>query len=378
MKNRNNIEEIINIALFDLVPHKKKEILGKLKQLALFTSSVDKLKPKMRNKLLHYFSESELEQVFVAYQNPTYSKVAQEYRQLSQSIKFPSTISTSVIKTHSRTNDFYTKFDNKTALDKTLKFCMNLESICRNNSKIVIGASNNLFNFIYSLFDKKLDNVSIYGAVCADYNKDFSLGDGISPSARTYMYNSPRLLDLFDSFGITPTFSILLADTESDMPEVLNRLTDGDLNEFTARCQQSVNKINEQSDNRIIGYRFRDFFSSDCFYKMQETFEDRIKKTKSISTNNYLGDISTKREFKYRDILGRNENDFELTIRYMAQYMAFSVLLRNHVGIDKLDKLIFVNYESPNVNLFNNCSLTRYDPLDKLTNVTVPIIKILQ
>ena len=57
---------------------------------------------------------------------------------------------------------------------------------------------------------------------------------------------------------------------------------------------------------------------------------------------------SKAREHRYLQILGREERNNELTVRYMAQYAALGSLLREHH-----DGSVILNYDTPNLPHFN-------------------------
>ena len=88
--------------------------------------------------------------------------------------------------------------------------------------------------------------------VCPDYSQESSvsfyqtIGRGISPQARAAIRAAEFIEQVFPQYGFDPKVEILVADTEDDIPEVMERCVDGDPQIYKARCLSSVGAIRSE------------------------------------------------------------------------------------------------------------------------------------
>lgn len=240
--------------------------------------------------------------------------------------------------------------------------CCGADAISRVRGAIVDGA---LLKKTIAKSIVRKQRLQFFCPVCPDYSMRYALRCGISPSARQGMEYAKAFSAGLQEAGIDAEFCILIADTEDDLPEVLARLTNGNLAEFSRRCRSTSDSINGALVNQQNMYAsaFSDYFGP-AFRHQQYIYEKQIHDGGLFAK--FVEHTSKTRQNKYKEILGRDERQGELTIRYAAQYAALSTLLRQKFGEDKL---VIINYPSPNIQFFNPPRLTM---LDK--NATNPIL----
>ncbi|MDO8503937.1 MAG: hypothetical protein Q7S60_04605 [bacterium] len=216
--------------------------------------------------------------------------------------------------------------------------------------------------------------------VCPDYSQESSdtfyqtIGDGISPQAYAAMRAAQLIEQIFSRYGIRPQVEILVADTEDDIPEVMERCVDGDPQIYKNRCLASVQAIGEEL-NGTQGTKVTTFTLGlgERFRQIQYEYENVIKRLRGENSVfdrevRKLGDLRRERHSK---ILGRREVDYELTIRYMAQYAALGTLARRAE-----EPTILLNYSTPNLP-FYNAAVFR-DPAFSLSTDDLRVVPILE
>lgn len=190
---------------------------------------------------------------------------------------------------------------------------------------------------------------------CPEYLEDYELGEGLSPQSELYLSVLPRAVSAMRENGLNVSGGrVLVANTEDDMPEVLERLTGGDRNEFVKRCEASADKVRVRlgrEDVADVGL-LKDFVPG--FTQLQYEKEGVIRRLMGADLKfaKKTERISGKRKGKYELILGRQEEDCELTIRYMAQYAVLGDRLREESRANGKLQVMF-NYSTPNLDVVN-------------------------
>lgn len=216
-------------------------------------------------------------------------------------------------------------------------------------------------------------NLNVFCPVCPDYGKgsDFyrTMGEGLSPEARAGVEATKVLLNLFPEVGLKPKVTILVADTEDDLPEVIENCTGGSVGLYKDKCQRSVNVIGEALSKYDVNVTTFTHGLGDNFRATQYLFEQVLRKNSSGSFANLVKSSGSERSEKHSQILGRRENNFELTFRYMAQYAALGHILRTD------DLAILMNYQTPNRKFYNaSTNVNRSIILDDRDYKVVPVI----
>lgn len=223
----------------------------------------------------------------------------------------------------------------------------------------------------------ELDRLHFICPVCPDYGagSEFyqQLRTGISPEGMGAI-NFVGILSVLKERGIDATASILVADTEDDLSEIIDRTVKGNTLLYSANCQKSVEKIKEKvSGLPVKTLSFFDYFG-DSFRQQQYLYQELLGNVRK--TNNgvraQITQTGGSRVERHSQILGRREEDFELTIRYMAQYMALGAIVKKEASFKNT---ILANYPTPNRKFFN--SHTNVDPelsINQLDQIVVPVM----
>lgn len=202
---------------------------------------------------------------------------------------------------------------------------------------------------------KYTEPLEIIAPVCPDYSED-GIGHGIGREAVGAMKATRMILDIFRNItrdAIKLKIRILIADTEDDIPEIIERSARNDIRFYQNCCRDSAiaidNGLNEESRNTTSVHTFSDFLGV-AFREAQYRFESLIKGMMSGDDRlrHEISDISSRRGKKYHSLLGRPEKSNELTIRYMAQYAALAYLMRK-----RSPPPLIMNYGTPNLDYLN-------------------------
>lgn len=199
-------------------------------------------------------------------------------------------------------------------------------------------------------------NIRFVAPVCPDYSQESSddfyqtIGEGVSPQAAAAIRAARTLIEIASAAGFTPHIDILVADTEDDLPEVMQRCVGGDTTEYKRRCLSSVEQISSLiAEPHSAVTTFTDGLGPE-FRHTQYAYESVIN-TLRLSDENVAAEvqkIGERRVQRHSKILGREEQGFELTVRYMAQYAALGTLMRN-----LNEPVVLLNYPTPNLPFFN-------------------------
>lgn len=217
--------------------------------------------------------------------------------------------------------------------------------------------------------------------VCPDYSQESSasfyqtIGEGISPQAQAAMRAARFIGQTFPHYGFDPKVEILVADTEDDIPEVMDRCVNGDSQVYKGRCLASVGAIKDDLNGAgdIVDVTTFTLGLGGQFRQTQYEYEDVIRRLRGINPKfdqevQKLGDM---RKDRHSKILGRREADYELTIRYMAQYAALGTLAR------RLEEpTILLNYPTPNLPFYNAAAYR--DSQFALSDVDTKVVPIME
>lgn len=190
--------------------------------------------------------------------------------------------------------------------------------------------------------------------VCPDYGKGVrfyqTIRGGISPEAIAAINASKVVLRNLSQAQFDPSIEILVANTEDDVPEIIERVVGSDVEIYHEKCLASAEAIRQRvKDERVkvgtflnaFGARFREYQ-----YQYEVMIRSIIKTDAKI--RNEVFRVGNQRDERHSQILGRSERDLELTIRYMAQYAALGSLIRQQDGL-----VVLMNYQTPNRQYFN-------------------------
>lgn len=170
---------------------------------------------------------------------------------------------------------------------------------------------------------------------------------GISPEAAAGIRAARVLATTFsDAVGVEVKPTIMVADTESDIDQVMRRA--GGIDAYQQVCTESAELIRAESGVEVI--TFTDYFEP-SFHALQYDAEAQIRQrmVEDPKLRGVVQQMSTSRGDKQRSVLGRLEQDYELTVRYAAQHKVLGDHVRAGVGSTAI-----CNYPSPNIAFYNN------------------------
>ena len=232
---------------------------------------------------------------------------------------------------------------------------------------------------------KIAQEVTIFAPVCPDYGKgsDFynTIGRSVSPEANSAIRALETLSPILSGkeFGLSLPFSvkILVANTETDVKEIIQKCAGGNIEAYNTACEGSAEEMRGRlrSVQGVHVSTFTGFFAN-SFRERQYAYERLIRgrMTTDACLAERISATSRTRERRYEQILGRQERENELTIRYMAQYAALAGLLRSHQKGS-----VILNYDTPNLPHFNiglNSGIKMQDePSDDAMPVLVSFVK---
>jgi len=252
--------------------------------------------------------------------------------------------------------DFFRQLLSQNKVDKEMaEKALKIEADLSTQTEIVFpGINDGYGNLVEGIGFRRINFV---GVGCPNYLEGYRLGEGISDQAQLYIDNVPEFIDVLGKIGVEAAGSLLIADTEDDLPEALGRLTDGDVEMFKAGCEASAEMMQAEVD-RIVG---KGLLSCGLLMDFDPRFRERQYRHESQvgdslsrddGLRNFVMETSRVRKDKYQEILGRDERDCELTIRYIAQYRSLAERLRELV-MRTGELYILFNYQTPNLAMVN-------------------------
>lgn len=211
--------------------------------------------------------------------------------------------------------------------------------------------------------------------VCPDYggNENFyrTMGGGISKEAQAAINATRHIMETFSANGFVPRVAILVADTEDDSPEILANCAQGDVLKYKESCNASAQAVRIALPEENVEVRtFTDALGDD-FRTMQYAYEKKIRSL--MDSDQYFAKIveamGVSRTDRHGQILGRKEQDYELTVRYMAQYAALGSM-----GRRSIKPAVFMNYDTPNRAFYNAVAKHKDLVLSEEDRIIMPVI----
>ncbi len=235
---------------------------------------------------------------------------------------------------------------------------------------------------------RRIGNVGkivLVSAVCPDYargKKGFtyvSLSDGIPHLAAQHLTVVQELYRILQLRGISLEYHITLADTEFDLPMVIRHMTNGDVDEFTRRCQSSCDalflKAREMGLPILTCRRFLDAFPNwfsaygDALQEVEREVETEDSARHDLMNNSFG------RELLYQAMTAeRVDNKYCVSMakRQWAQYMTWGMLAESAFG----DDLVMMNHDTPNLGRVNHAFVRKGRerlPILRLSSSTMPV-----
>ncbi len=217
------------------------------------------------------------------------------------------------------------------------------------------------------VFGEKTDPLNMFIVACPRYGEHDeyeTLEEGLSQTASTYLYSLPLLTATLSKSGISYRGFVLVNDTEEQMADgsLLSRL--GLTREtYRARCRENVEAVKQaiSEDERMTGVSAHLF--TEIFPDFMAITADLERQLYRLTQNDAdlklaMAKVADARLPRHTKILGE-QCDFSgslyLAIHYCAEYMALGYLCRLYPELN--GESLIVNYNSPNVELFNSREL---------------------
>lgn len=203
----------------------------------------------------------------------------------------------------------------------------------------------------------------LVSAVCPDYerrNGRFTyrgMGAGLPFTAAQHLPLVQRIQRVVSEVGAVLDYHITLADTEFDLPLVVEHLVGGDAALFLERCEASCVELAREA--RALGLplrrcgRFTEIFP-DWFLKYEQALEIinwELKRDHSVRQDVELGTYS--RLPLHRAMAGRGvtaDYSRKIVVRQLAQYMAWGECAEKVFG----EGLVMMNHTTPNLSRVNH------------------------
>lgn len=214
------------------------------------------------------------------------------------------------------------------------------------------------------------------------------LEEGLSYTARTYLEALPLLTSVLARYSIPYQGHILINDTEENMADgsLLQRL--GLTREiYRQKCASNVQAIEEalRKDEGIKPHNISAHLFTEVFPEFMETTKDLERQLFSLIQQDSefrlaVVEIAKTRLERHKKIMGGDcdfSDSFYLALHYLAEYMVLGYLCRLHPELN--GRSFIVNYNSPNVEYFNNKDLLAKSvkgELQKDSIVTVPVFEV--
>ncbi|MCG2689981.1 hypothetical protein L6252_01745 [Candidatus Parcubacteria bacterium] len=210
----------------------------------------------------------------------------------------------------------------------------------------------------------ELNPIYFFVPVCPDYPinpQSEELGMGIGQTANTLLPLIEILIKPLRKLSVPFCCSIILADTETDLGEVVSLLTNGSQQEFLTRCQKSLEVIRGVAPKEAGAYTFSEFFKG-TWHTMQYFWEDVVKEKSEMDRgiNSWIEQWAIRRTDKYQQQFGRclrTNEKIKVAIRHYAQYLTLGYFLRQYPGA------VLVNTDSPNLKAIRNPFLIENPPI---------------
>ncbi len=206
------------------------------------------------------------------------------------------------------------------------------------------------------------DKITLVSAVCPDYeikNGKFTykaMGRDAPHTALQHLKLMKGACDALESLGVEVDYQMTLADTELDLPLVVNNLAGGSKDIFLEKCQESCRVLERQAERlgvRLLGCRrFTEAFSNwYCVYeRARQVLEAEM--SNSWALKHELNISSQSRLPLYKAMAGQQVGlDYcrEMVVRQWAQYMTWGECAEGLYG----SGLVMINHSTPNLGKVN-------------------------
>jgi hypothetical protein len=215
-------------------------------------------------------------------------------------------------------------------------------------------------------------------AVCPDYerkNGAFTykkLNSGLPFTAEQHLVVVAGIAQQLREQGIELSYVITLADTEFDLPLVVNALADGDSTEFLRRCQESCAALTTAASVREIPLvsckRFTTAFPDWFTHYERALAHMRAQALTDQSIGWDLTSSAMARRPLYKAMASVDVGEEycrEMVLRQWAQYATWGECATRRFGSD----LVMINHSTPNLTRIN-------DPLFRAGRERIPIIQL--
>lgn len=199
--------------------------------------------------------------------------------------------------------------------------------------------------------------ICLIAPVCPDYplNSKIELGEGMPVYTIELVRFLENFLPILKKYGILYQTDIILADTETDLEEIVVNLAKTK-EKFLFRCAATTNLIGETvREKKLENVNTKTFssFFKDQWHKLQYEQEEKIKNQilENQPLKNWLEGLAYKRTEKYetqfKRILGFEEK-LNMAIRHFGQYSALAEWMREK-EVEDNNPYILINSHSPNL-----------------------------
>lgn len=171
----------------------------------------------------------------------------------------------------------------------------------------------------------------------------------ITPEASAAVRAAHVLVEDFGpTIGVPTEVTILIADTEEDLPMVVNGMG---TERYRQVCADSAGMLASAAPSGVRVSTFSEAFGGE-FYTLQSANETQVRELASSDSKltATLARLSAGRLAKHAAILGRPEEGNELAVRYAGQYLTLGQTIRDASGPFNAA----LNYQTDNIQYYNH------------------------
>jgi hypothetical protein len=204
--------------------------------------------------------------------------------------------------------------------------------------------------------------LTVVSAVCPDYERVAgkftykAMGSSVPFTAQQHLQVVKEISALLNGQGVELNYIMTLADTEFDLPLVVEALCQGDASEFLRRCQESCHALQCQAekDGLVMNgcRRFTDVFPEWFEYYTLAYEHVKAQTAASASAAQDLAIKACSRATLYKAMAGQPVSQqycHEMVLRQWAQYATWGELATRTFGQD----IVMMNHSTPNLSLVN-------------------------
>jgi hypothetical protein len=220
--------------------------------------------------------------------------------------------------------------------------------------------------------------LNLLAPVCPDYGEGEAFHSqvrhGVGREAQGAIDAMTTLHQILSEADLPYQATILVADSETDHEDILKKCAGGDRDAYLRDCESNVGLIIQSLQALSLSDTVKCATFSALiqpqFHEKQHEYEKGIAKI--IKTDKKLlhevETIAKERKNRHAQILGRPEQDAELTIRYMAQYAALG-----EIASQSQTPTVLLNYPTPNIRYFN-LRISQETGEKEMTSQSVPVL----